>query len=217
MLEVSDELSRDCVRKNDVELNDETALFKWIFELGHAFAHHALDFVVFDHFAWQTRDDKIALIECLDDLLEAAERLNQLQVHDHSQIGAISKLKHRMLFHVQDNDDVAWLQIGFLIALAVEDYPLPILHALLNVHLEDLPITNRLLSIAGFAAVFCINYLTLSLARAADLFVFLHEARHDLLNLNLNALALASAASLDSALFPAATLALFADDILLEC
>lgn len=121
-----------------------------------------------------------------------------------------------MFLYVQHDDDVAWLQVGLLVPLAGEHDALAVQHSLLDVHLEDLPVADRLLAVARFAAVLGVDDLALALTHAADLFVLLHEARHDLLDLDLHSLALTRAARVHRALLTATALALLADDALLQ-
>jgi hypothetical protein len=60
-----------------------------------------------------------ATIECLDRLSATAQSLCEIQLHQHVQIAA-SPCENVMLLLVQDDDNVAWLQTNFLVALPIE-------------------------------------------------------------------------------------------------
>lgn len=216
LLQVCNELRRDRIGESYVELNDETPLLEWVFVLGQTFAVDALDLFVLDYFAWQAGHHQVTSVQGLDHLLETAQRLDELQFHHHGQICAVAELENGVLLYVQYDDDVAWLEVGFLISLAGENDALPIKHALLNVHFEDFTVANGLLAVARFASVLRVNDFSLALTRTANLFVFLDEAGHDLLNLNFDSLALTCSAGLDRSLLAATSLALLADDTLLQ-
>lgn len=216
LLQVRNELHRDRIGERHVELNDETSLLEWIFVLGQALAVDALNLFVFDYFAWQASHHQVASVQCLDHLLETAQRLDELQIHHHGQICAVPELENGMLLHVQYDDDVSWLEIRFLITLARENNALSVKHALLDVHFEDFTVANGLLAVARFASVLCVNDFSLALTRTANLFVLLNESGHNLLNLNFDSLALTRSASLDRSLLAATSLALLTDDTLLQ-
>lgn len=118
MLEGWYELHGDRGRENHVELEDEPSLLEGVLVLRQTLAHDALDVLVLDDLAGYRRYDQIAAVEGLDDLLESAQRLDQLQVHHHGEVGAVAELENWMLFHVKDDDDVAGLEVWLLVTLA---------------------------------------------------------------------------------------------------
>ena len=105
--------------------------------------------------------------------------------HLHEQILSLA-LKHGVLLLVKHNDDVARRQPRLLVALAVERDALTILHALVNVHLQNLSLGHDLLSIARLALVLLLDHLTRALALVAVALDLLHHAGRKLAQLNLN-------------------------------
>lgn len=105
--------------------------------------------------------------------------------------------------------------IGFLIALAVEDDLLPVPHAFVDVHFQDLSVPYRLLAIALLAPVAGIDALALTFALGAHRLYVLDHAWPKLVHGHLHARSLASAALFHASLFTTDTW--FAQKIVIRC
>lgn len=122
-----------------------------------------------------------------------------------------------MLLLLQNDNDIARLKTRRLITLSVERDLLTILHALIDVHLENLPLLDYLSSRARLTHVLGVDSLALTVTISARRVNLLVHSGAELVENDLAARALAGRAALEGALFAALALALIADDVLLEC
>ena len=88
-------------------------------------------------------DDQSSIVQRLNCLLHTSQRLSQVDVHLDDEVLAAS-LELLVSFLVQDDNDVPWLQARFLVALAAECNLLSVLHALVHLDLQDLPLPVHL-------------------------------------------------------------------------
>ena len=88
-------------------------------------------------------DDQSSIVQRLNCLLHTSQRLSQVDVHLDDEVLAAS-LELLVSFLVQDDNDVPWLQARFLVALAAECNLLAVLHSLVHLDLQDLPLPVHL-------------------------------------------------------------------------
>lgn len=74
--EARDSVSGNLLGEIDKELDEQTALFERVLVLGHALAVDVLDVAVLDDFTRNGGQDQLAVVQSLDTLLEAAQRLH---------------------------------------------------------------------------------------------------------------------------------------------
>ena len=96
---------------------------------------------------WHGFNDQTPVVQGFDCLLHATEGLRQTDVHLHDQVYAVP-LEHRMLFLIEDNNDVSRLKSWLLIALAGKGYLLTVFHALVHCDFQDLALTRDLATVA---------------------------------------------------------------------
>lgn len=97
---------------------------------------------------------------------------------------------------LQHNDHIPGNDTGGLVSLAGKGDPLPVLHALVNVHLKDLALALGLLAFALLAAILLLDGLALTVAILADLLNLLHHAGTNLPQTNGDTLAITGVAGL---------------------
>ena len=98
-----------------------------------------------------------------------------------------------------------------MIALAGEFDLLTALHALVDVHLQHLPLRDGLLAMASLAPVLGVHHLAGTLTLVTGLLYLLHH-RTQLSKGDLDTLTTAAGAGLHGALLAASTFTAFADD-----
>lgn len=79
-LELRDGLDSQLLGEVDAELQDEPALLERVAVLGHPLVEDALYVGVLNHLAWQHGQHEFAVVERRHRLLEAAQRLHQLEI-----------------------------------------------------------------------------------------------------------------------------------------
>mmetsp|Transcript_62366 Transcript_62366/g.184541 ORF Transcript_62366/g.184541 Transcript_62366/m.184541 type:complete len:249 (-) Transcript_62366:312-1058(-) len=100
----------------------------------------------------------------------AAEGLVQTYFPDHEQVGSLP-LEYVVILFLNDKIDITWLHVGLLICLPPECNLLVVLHSLLNVHLQHLPL------------ILCLETLPLPIAHVTRTLHLLDHTRPDLPNL----------------------------------
>lgn len=111
---------------------------------------------------------------------------------------------------------VTRLHARHLITLASEVDLRPALHALVNVHVQDLPLDDRLLAVALLALVLLPDALTLAVAIRTHGLESLDHGTH-LAHHGLHTLAIAALACLHRTILASAPITLGANDALLQC
>ncbi len=130
-------------------------------------------------------DNERAVVERCYRLFHPAQRLGDVHRHFQDEVDPVP-LEQRVLLLVQDDDDVPRLEAGLLVALAAEGDLLPVLHALVDVDLEDFSLPIDLAAVALLAAQLGVDPLTLTLALAAHGLDLLHHPGSKLLNTDLH-------------------------------
>merc|ERR1719154_212964 len=154
------------LREGNLKHDDEPPLLLGVLVPRHAFVHHTLDGFVLDDFSRNGADDDDPIIQRLDGFLEATQRLYQRDGHRHDEV-LVAAFKDRVFLLVQHNDDIAWLDVRFLIPLPGKHDLLAILHALLYRYLENLAVLDNLLGVALLAPILAADPLALSPALVA--------------------------------------------------
>merc|ERR1719289_836881 len=191
----------------DRELDDETAFVVGRSVGRHSLVHNLPDVAVLHHFAGYVRDD---------DPLEAAQGLDEIQLHFNDEIPAVTR-ECRMGLLVQNDDDVARFQTGFLVTLAGERNFLSIPHSLVDMNLEDFSLVHDLPTAAVLTSVFGADGLSLSLTGGALALNLLHHTGAQLLNSDLHSGTAAVGTLLRRHAFLAATaFAIGTNDFLLQ-
>ena len=108
-------------------------------------------------------DDESSIVQRLNCLLHTSQGLSQVDVHLDDEVLAAS-LELFMSFLVQDDNDVPWLQSWFLVALAAECNLLSVLHALVHLHLQDLPLPVDLPPVTFLTPQLGVDPLSLAVA-----------------------------------------------------
>ena len=106
-------------------------------------------------------DDQSSIVQRLNCLLHTSQRLSQVDVHLDNEVLAAS-LELLVSFLVQDDNDVPWLQARFLVALAAECNLLSVLHALVHLDLQDLPLPVHLPPVTFLTPQLGVNSLPLA-------------------------------------------------------
>lgn len=201
--------------EDNVELYQESPLLERVSVIRHSFSLNLLHISGLDNFPSHSLDDQCSLVKRFDCFLHACESLRECDVHLHDQVLSTS-LERVVSLLVEDNDDVAGLEAGLLVALAGEGDLLTVGHALVHLDLENLPLTVDFSSIALFASQLGINSLSLAMTFLTHGLDLLHHAGPELLDPDLHPAAATVGALLHRARLAAHTLARVADDILLE-
>jgi len=200
----------------DRELDDETAFVVGRSVGRHSLVHNLPDVAVLHHFAGYVRDDESSVVEGGDGPLEAAQGLDEIQLHFNDEIAAVTR-ECRMGLLVQNDDDVARFQTGFLVTLAGERNFLSILHSLVDMNLEDFSLVHDLPTAAVLTSVFGADGLSLSLTGGALALNLLHHTGAQLLNSDLHSGTAAVGTLLRRHAFLAATaFAIGTNDFLLQ-
>lgn len=105
--------------------------------------HNILECSVLDDLSWHAGDDQTAGVERCNDALEAAQSLHKVQFHLKEQI-IIDALEAWVGAQVQLDNNVTGFQPRLLVALSAERDALPVVHPLVHVHLQDLPLLHCL-------------------------------------------------------------------------
>ena len=88
-------------------------------------------------------DDESSVVQSLYSLLHPCQRVRQVDVHlDDQVLTTPLELVVRLL--VEDDDDVPRLQSGLLVPFAAECNLLAVLHSLVHLDLQDLPLPVHL-------------------------------------------------------------------------
>lgn len=203
----------DRLGEGDTEVDVEIAELV-VSVAGHTLTTEHLYVAGLDHLAGGDVDRECVVIEVLDEDLTTAESSEEVDLYFDKEV-VLPALEARVGLLVDDNDNIAWNGVGCLIGLFLECDLLAILHSLVDADLEDLALLVDLLAVALLAAVLGVDDLTLTLALGAGL---LHLLNHgaELAEDDLDTLTIASATCLDSTFLATATLALFAENVLLE-
>lgn len=75
-------------------------------------------------------------------------------------VSKAQQLIYLVLFLLQDEDNVSWLDPRRLVSFPAEGDLLPMLHAFVDMHLQDFHLLANLLALALFTAVFLVDDLT---------------------------------------------------------
>ncbi|GMT08330.1 hypothetical protein PENTCL1PPCAC_30504, partial [Pristionchus entomophagus] len=188
------------------ELDDEVALVGGVAVVRHALRLDHLHVAVVDHLARQGGVEDLAVVERRDHAVEAAQRLHQVDLLLHDQIGALSG-EAVVLLLVEHDDDVSRRQTRLLVSLQIKDDLLSVVHARLDLHLEDLLLVHLLLGIAALAAVLLRDHLALAHTRGAPTLHLGDHARSEPLHPDDDSVSVALAALLLGADRAAPTLA----------
>lgn len=75
-------------------------------------------------------------------------------------VSKAQQLIYLVLFLLQDEDNVSWLDPRRLVSFPAEGDLLPMLHAFVDMDLQDFHLLTNLLALALFTAVFLVDDLT---------------------------------------------------------
>ena len=164
---------------------------------------------MFEDLSRRDIDDQSAIIQMLDSKLSAAECSEEVHLCFIDKI-IILALETIMRLLLDDNDDIPRRNPWRLVALSVERDGLSTLHALVDMHLQNLLLLDRLLSAAMLALVLVVDDLAGSIAVIARLLKLLHHGTN-LTERDLDTLTLAVRALFYSTLLSATTVAFLAD------
>jgi hypothetical protein len=129
--------------ERDLECNVQVALLERTLVKRHPLAHHSLQIARLDDVTGGVLDQEVAPVQLPEDEVEAAQCLRQGDGAIHEQVVA-APLERVVRLLVQDYDDVAGFHVGLLVALAAEEDFLPVLHALVDVDLQDFRLVAHL-------------------------------------------------------------------------
>lgn len=164
-----------------------------------------------DNLAGVDSDVKCSLVKVQYRERSASERSEQVKLDLSVQIVALAP-EPLMRLLVYNNNNVSRFDSRRLVALARKSNGLTALHALVDVHLEELALRNNLLADANLAAVLLVDNLARTVALSARLLDLLEHRPH-LAQHHLHTTTLAAATLAHRALFTALSATLSADDV----
>ena len=89
-------------------------------------------------YTWHSLYDKCSVVKGGDCFPETAEGVAEGNVHRHNEVGAVGPLEGGVLLLVQDDDNVAGLHSGLLVALTGKRDLLTVSHPLVNAYLNGI-------------------------------------------------------------------------------
>mmetsp|Transcript_31585 Transcript_31585/g.72598 ORF Transcript_31585/g.72598 Transcript_31585/m.72598 type:complete len:291 (+) Transcript_31585:160-1032(+) len=182
----------------DVELDVQVAFDEGVALHRHALLLHEHDLVGLDNLARGRLDQKLAIVQVVDNKNCAGQGLRQRDRLGHQEIVTLT-LEHLVFLLLNHKDDVTRHQPGFLVCFASEINFLAVLHALLNVHLEDALLLGHLVAPASLATVLVLNDTSFAFAVGAASLHLLHHPWCNLTDNNLHTAPLAPLAGCRSA------------------
>lgn len=148
--------------------------------------------------------NEMALVERIDHFDATAEGFDEFELLADDQMVALTG-EHGVFLLVEDNDNVAGRDTGFLIAFAREGDLLTVAHALIDVNFENRLRLDDLLCVARLAAIFRGDYFALAATLSASRLRLLDHTRRQLMNTHLHARPFARSALCHRAFFAAPT------------
>lgn len=169
---------------------------------------------ILDDLAWYEGDDQNPVVEVLDRELSTTKGGQEVDLDRCDEVGALS-LEPLVRLLLDDNNDIAWFRAWSLIALAIEGDRLAVLHALVDMHLQNLLFGHHLLALARLTPVLGVDDFTRPRALVARALHLLDHGTH-LAQRNLDTPTVTSMARPDGALLSTLALALAANDVASE-
>lgn len=166
---------------------------------------------ILDDFSWHQCHKQRPIVEVLDNKLTASERCEEVELHLANEIVLLA-LESVMRLLLHDDNHVSWFGAWRLITLSRKGHSLAVLHALVDMHLQEFLLRDRLLSLAYATSVASIDDFSGPRTFVAGRLHLLDHRTH-LTEGNANTTSIAGMAGLDCTFLAALSFTFGADDV----